>query len=313
LIEGSQPEINLDGLVVSFNRTLEGHHPERKSVNNMLVRSYLLHLQARNLSPRTIKATEEYLRPFLLNHDPVTCSQNDIRGYLAGLVARCRPSTVQTAWRHLKGLFAWLEAEGDITTNPMATIPKPIVPPIDVAVLSPDEVRRLLDTAKGNSADKRRDYAILAIMLDAGLRLAEVTNLTIEDVGADRTLRVFGKGRKWRTVALGTTASTALDRWLRMRGDAPGSLWKGRQGELTPTGVRGVVRRRGHQAGLKVHPHMLRHTFVDNWLRRGGSEVDLARLAGWTTTAMANRYARHRADERAVTAHRAIAPLDAIS
>jgi hypothetical protein len=44
-----------------------------------------------------------------------------------------------------------------------------------------------------------------------------------------------------------------------------------------------------------VYPHMLRHTFVDNWLRNGGAEVDLTRLAGWTTTRMAERYAQHRA------------------
>jgi hypothetical protein len=57
---------------------------------------------------------------------------------------------------------------------------------------------------------------------------------------------------------------------------------------------------------------MLRHTFVDNWLSNGGAEVDRARLAGWTTTRMAERYAQHRADERAVTAHRQIGPLDRI-
>jgi integrase len=62
-----------------------------------------------------------------------------------------------------------------------------------------------------------------------------------------------------------------------------------------------------------VYPHMLRHTFVDNWLRNGGAEVDLARLAGWTTTRMAERYAQHRADERAVTAHKSIAPLDSLT
>ncbi|CAB5021408.1 unannotated protein [freshwater metagenome] len=55
---------------------------------------------------------------------------------------------------------------------------------------------------------------------------------------------------------------------------------------------------------------MLRHTFVDNWLRNGGGEVDLARLAGWSGTAMAGRYAQHRAAERALTAHKTIAPLD---
>lgn len=278
----------------------------------MILDSYLLHLRARNLSPRTIKATEEYLRPFLGLHDPLTCSPQATRTYLADLALRCRPSTVRTAWRHLKGFFDWLESEGDVSANPFLGIPKPEVPPVEVQVLTPVEVRRLLDAAKGNRPESRRDFAILTIMLDAGLRLSEVTNLQLDDVGVDRTLRVYGKGRKWRTVALGSTATTALDRWLRVRGSSAGGLWTGRKGPLTATGVRGVVRRRGNLAGLDVHPHMLRHTFVDNWLRNGGNEVDLARLAGWTSTAMASRYAQHRAGERALAAHRVVAPLDRI-
>ena len=273
----------------------------------MLLRSYLFHLQARNLSPRTVKATAEYLRPFLSLHDPMTCTQDNLKAYLGDMVTRCQPSTVQTAWRHLKGFFDWLHSEGDIEFNPMVGVPKPIVPTVNVAVLTSDEVRRLLDTCKGQGADNRRDLAILTIMLDAGLRLSEVTNLTLDDIGEDRTLRVFGKFRRWRTVNLG---ATALDRWLRTRGSEPGGLWTGRKGPLTPTGVRGVVRRRARMAGLKVHPHMLRHTFVDQWLRNGGSEVDLSKLAGWTSTAMANRYAQHRAEQRAITAHKRYGPLD---
>lgn len=276
----------------------------------MLLQSYRYHLKARNLSPRTIKAAGEYLSQFLAVHDPLTASKHDLEEFLAAKAETCRPSTVQTYWRYLKGFFEWLLAEGDIGTDPMAGVPKPIVPPIEIRVLTATEVRRLLDTCKGKGAENRRDMALLTIMLDTGLRLTEVTNLKLGDISEDRTLRVFGKGRKWRTVALGETSTAALDRWLRIRGDREGGLWSGRRGDLTPNGVRLVVRRRGRMAGLKVHPHMLRHTFVDNWLRNGGSEVDLSRLAGWTSTAMASRYAQHRAAERAVTAHRTIAPLD---
>ncbi len=159
---------------------------------------------------------------------------------------------------------------------------------------------------------QRRDMAIIAIMLDTGLRLSEVVRLTVVDVGEDRTLRVFGKGRKWRTVALGDTAAAALGRWLRTRGDDEGSLWPGTRGSLTATGMRKMIQRRGRECGFDLHPHQLRHTFVDNWLRNGGNEVDLARIAGWTSTRMAERYAQHRAEERAQRAHGMVRPLDAI-
>jgi integrase/recombinase XerC len=278
----------------------------------MFLRSYVFHLRARNLSPRTIKATEEYLRPFLACHDPLTVSKRDIEMYLGGMTERCKPSTVWTAWRHLRGFFAWLLQEGDIPSNPMDGITKPIVPPTEVTVLSPAEVRRLLTTCKGRSQMDRRDLALLTLMLDTGLRLSEVAQLTPADIGVDNTLRVFGKGRKWRTVALGSTSATALSRWMRLLPDSATTLWSGTRGPMTATGIRRVIARRGREAGLKLHPHQLRHTFVDTWLRNGGAEVDLARLCGWTSTRMAERYARHRADERAIAAHRSVAPLDSL-
>jgi integrase len=147
-------------------------------------------------------------------------------------------------------------------------------------------------------------------MLDTGLRLSEVTQLASQDIGEDNTLRIFGKGRKWRTVALGSTSATALARWLRQLPDGAATLWPGPKGPLTTTGIRKVIQRRGKQAHLDLHPHQLRHTFVDSWLRNGGAEVDLARLCGWTTTRMTERYAQHRAAERAIAAQRALAPLD---
>ena len=279
----------------------------------MILKSYIFHLRARNLSPRTITVTEEYLRLFLQCHDPLTTSKRDIEVWLGDMSQRCKPSTVWTSWRHLRGFFKWLHAEGDISVDPMVDVTKPIVPPSEIPVLTSHQVRALLATCSAKDTESRRDYAILSIMLDTGLRLSEVARLSIDDVSEDGTLRVFGKGRKWRTVALGTTSATALSRWTRLRSPDSTSLWSGRKGALSTEGIRKVVKRRGLQAGYHLHPHMLRHTFVDNWLRNGGAEVDLARLAGWTTTRMAERYAQHRADERAVTAHNAVAPLDSLT
>lgn len=196
-----------------------------------------------------------------------------------------------TAWRHLRGFFAWLHEEGDIETNPMANLRKPVVPPSEIKVLSTDDVRRLLATCAGRTSVDRRDRALLTLMLDTGLRLSEVARLRTDDIGDDNYVRVYGKGRKWRTVALGITAATALRRWMRLLPTGSEHLWMGSKGPLTPTGIRKAIERRGRATGIDLHPHQLRHTFVDNWLRNGGSEVDLARLCGWTSTRMAERYA----------------------
>ena len=279
----------------------------------MYVHTYLFHLKARNLSPATLKTTEEFLRPFLALHDPLETSKKDCEAYLAAMAERCRPATVATAWRHLWAFFRWLHDEGDIASNPMGNIPKPKVPPVDIPMATREQVVQLLKSCEGRDSTSRRDYAIIAILLDTGLRLSEIVNLTLEDISEDFTLRVFGKGRKWRTVALGATSSRALQRWLRVRKSDEPRIWTGRRGPLTQSGLRRMLTRRSHALGFHIHPHMLRHCFVDNWLRQGGSEVDLSRIAGWTTPRMADRYARHRADERALAAQRRLAPLDSMT
>jgi len=276
----------------------------------VILQTFTFHLRARNLSPRTITATQDYLRPFLSRHDPHTTTRRDIENYLGELAGRCRPATVFTAWRHLRNFFNWLETEGDIQVNPMTHIPKPIVPPVEIPMPTIDELRTLLDACKGRDAVSRRDYALITMLLDTGLRLTEVTNLKLDDISEDYTLRVFGKGRKWRTVQLGEKSSEALRRWIRIRKSESDRLWVGRVGPLTASGIRRVIKKRGLRVGIHLHPHMLRHSFVDNWLRCGGSEIDLARLCGWTTTRMAGRYAQHRADERAIAAHAVVRPLD---
>jgi len=278
--------------------------------HNVYLEAFRFHQRARNLSPATIRVARESLSQFLAHYDPSNVTKHEVQRYLSELAARCRPATVWTAWRHLVAFFKWLHEEGDITVNPMTGIPRPIVPTTEVGVLTAAETASLVAACDGSGRDDRRDMAIITMMLDTGMRLAEVTALTTEDVGEDYSIRVFGKGRKFRTVRLGPTATRALARWMRVRGPRTGPLWAGRRGALGRTGVAGVVKRRGKLAGLVVHPHMLRHTFVDRWLRAGGSAVDLARLCGWTSSRMADRYARLHADERALRAHQLLQVLE---
>ncbi len=64
----------------------------------------------------------------------------------------------------------------------------------------------------------------------------------------------------------------------------------GDRGPLTRDGIYQAVRRRGAQAGVKVHPHRFRHHFSHTWLERGGAEGDLTELNGWSSPQMLQRY-----------------------
>jgi hypothetical protein len=77
----------------------------------MLLNSYLFHLRARNLSPRTVKAAQDYLSQFLATKDPLTATKREVEEFMAANGESCKPSYAQAQMRGFKGLLEWLSAE----------------------------------------------------------------------------------------------------------------------------------------------------------------------------------------------------------
>jgi site-specific recombinase XerC len=116
---------------------------------------------------------------------------------------------------------------------------------------------------------------LFSVFLDAGGRLAEISNLRYmpddpenNDVDLDQgVLRMVGKGGRMRILPVGSKTVRALDRYLRKRAQHPDArlpwLWLSRRGRLTASGIRQMMERRGKQAGIgAIHPHQFRHTFA---------------------------------------------------
>ena len=138
-----------------------------------------------------------------------------------------------------------------------------------------------------------RDRAIVITMLYTGLRLSELTALTVTDVAVTArkgtvTVR-SGKGDRYRTVPLNSPCRTALSEWLVQRAGlrttketATAALWLSRLGtHMSARAVGYVIARVAADADLVgVSAHVLRHTFVTNLIRSGADVVLVAELAG---------------------------------
>lgn len=163
------------------------------------------------------------------------------------------------------------------------------------------ELAAMLDVCDDGTPAGVRDAAIIALLYGCGLRRAELVQLTVNDYDrTNNTLRVHGKGNKWRIVPVASGAVQALQEWLAVRGEAPGALFcsirKG--GHITSQGITtdtvyDILKRRTEQANVQpLSPHDLRRTFISDLLEAGVDINAIQRLVGHSQITTTARYDR---------------------
>ena len=273
------------------------------------------HLEAADRSPRTVDVRLRDMSTFATwfeqttgkPFEPVAVTPLDVRDYRAYLqtVRGLKPNTVNRALTSLSTFFHFCQEVGLVASNPCRKV-RPVAqqprPPRWLSRQEQAALRRALaeelqlaelkaqvagDPHHPALVRTRRDQAILALLLDAGLRVSEVCALRLDDVVLnDRSGHLVvrsGKRGKYREVPLNAGARQALRAWLEVRPQVKSdALLIGR--DRVPLGTRGVQRRLDHyarRAGLEnVTPHALRHTFGKNLVDAGRPLTEVAALLG---------------------------------
>jgi len=236
---------------------------------------------------------------------------SDVRSYLEVLGKTVVPKTVTEAQLGLRRFFKFLVAEGEITSDPSREVPLVRFRVDPQPTYTPDEVSILLAACNRSTSTGVRDYALVTVLFDSGVRVGELVSMGIPDWDT-RTVLVDGKTGV-RTIPLGDSALLATHRYVRRWGITDGNLWRGKKGPLTTSGVLQMVRRLCGRADVEDKGvHAFRRAAAAHMKRLGMNDSDILQVMGWKDVTMLRRYTAAVADELAQAAHLRFSPSDSL-
>ncbi len=211
------------------------------------------------------------------------------------------PATIQGYVRTLKVFFSWAKRESYIDTNIMDGIPIPKAPIRVINTFTSDQVSRLIEMCNQANGSKYRNLAIILLLLDSGIRISELINVSLKDLDLSEgylTIR-NGKGGKGRIIPIGSLVNKVLWKYVNVYRPQPltpriENLFLTENGlTLTKSGVQQMFRRFGRRAGIsgvRCSPHTFRHTFAKNYLLNGGDIFSLQKILGHSSLASVRIY-----------------------
>ena len=285
--------------------------------------------RSKDLSPKTIQTYHQELRQFhrwfvgRYGEDAAITARR-IREYMASRLDRGNtPGTVRGSITALRAFFGFLVLDEMIipSENPMRLIEAPRMRQTEIRPLTPEQVRRLLNSFDKDNLLQYRNYVICLLILDTGLRIGEVVRLQTGDINFnDSSLGVDGKGRKHRKAYMGQKMTSILldyidncRHWFANGHDTlfPPASWSPNT-KMRPHTLSEIIRKKMDEADIpraNSSGHRLRHTFATNFIRAGGNILALQKLLGHSKLDMTRRYVMLMEDDLA-KAHRRASPVD---
>jgi integrase/recombinase XerC len=226
------------------------------------------------------------------------------RSFTARLMHRNENVSVARKMSALRTFFKYLKRKGVVDRNWLALIPSPKTEQKLPEFFKIEEILELLRAPDRASWTGMRDLALIELMYGCGLRVSEVSGLTMDSIVSKAGwVRVMGKGRKERWLPLPGPAQKALEDYLGARPEAkdPSSVFLGYRGTpLTSRGIAYILARLLLKAATlspewidgnrQISPHALRHSFATHLLSAGADLRSIQELLGHSRLSTTQRY-----------------------
>lgn len=291
------PQILRDFLI--YHETIRGHSKATVDEYYLDLRNFLRYLKlARGLVPRKTELDDIPISDINIDFiRKVTLAEvYDYLSYLSRDRIR-QPNSSEPAFgisqnsrarkiAAIRSFFKYLTVKAKLLDeNPVQDLDSPKIPKSLPRYLTLEESRRLLLAVDGKN--KERDYCILCLFLNCGLRISELVGLNVSDYRGE-SLRVLGKGNKERTVYLNDACRDALQQYLEIRKDlvptrVAALFLSNRRARMSVDAVQVMVKKNLTKAGLDASlysTHKLRHTAATLMLQNGVDVRTLQEVLG---------------------------------
>lgn len=284
---------------LSYHETIKGHSRATVDEYFLDLRNFFRYLKIeRGLVSRSAELDEISIKDVDLDLI-ASVTLNDVYDYMAflsrdkvknersrepeyGLMASSRARKIAT----IRSFYKYLTVKTkQLEVNPVEGLDTPKTTKSLPRYLSLDESRRLLDAVDGVNSE--RDYCIICLFLNCGLRISEIVGLNVGDVRED-SLRILGKGNKERIVYLNEACQAAIEAYKPVRSQMAGSsvnafFVSNRRKRMSRETVHAMVKKTLLKAGLdpdKYSSHKLRHTAATLMLQNGVDVRTLQEVLG---------------------------------
>ena len=256
---------------------------------NGTVEEFATYLDLEGKSPNTVRMYSYYIERYLREGGEPN-ARSALR-FLAKL--RRKGYSNKSLNLVVQALRAYFRFEG--FEEEAEKLKPPKVPKSLPKALTREEVRKLLSVIPPT---KTRDRLIVFLLYGAGLRVSELCNLKKSDVDFERGLILVrsGKGAKDRVVPLPDALVSEIRNYLSKREDESEYLIvedrRSEKGRLSPKTVWYLLRKYGNRAGIRVTPHMLRHSFATHMLEKGVDIRAIQELLGHSNRSTTQMYTK---------------------